>query len=152
MELAARFRDSPLGKRATHADRIEREFDFLMPIHDVVLRGQIDLWFEEGGELIVVDYKTDRDEISADRYALQLRLYSLALEKYAGRLPDRAVLFYVRSSKEVEVTIHRAALDGARAAVKAFRDAQELSKYPLAPGQACLRCEFYQNRCPVNVP
>jgi ATP-dependent exoDNAse (exonuclease V) beta subunit len=152
MKLAARFRNSPLGKRAARANRMEREFDFLLPIHDVVLRGQIDLWFEESGELILVDYKTDRDESGADRYVLQLRLYSLALEKYAGRLPDRAILFYVRSAKEVEVSIDRTALDAARAAVQAFRDAQESSKYPLAPSEACRRCEFYQNRCPVNVP
>ncbi|HLX42990.1 MAG TPA: UvrD-helicase domain-containing protein [Bryobacteraceae bacterium] len=152
MELAARFRNSPVGKRAARANRMEREFDFLLPIHDVVLRGQIDLWFEEGGELILVDYKTDRDESGADRYALQLGLYSLALEKYAGRLPDRAILFYVRSAKEVEVSIDRTALDAARAAVQAFRDAQESSQYPLAPSEACRRCEFYQNRCPVNLP
>ena len=30
-----------------------------LAIEDLVLRGQIDLWFEEGGELILVDYKTD---------------------------------------------------------------------------------------------
>ena len=86
MELAARFTASDLGRRAAIAARIEREFDFLFSIEDVVLRGQIDLWFEEAGELIVVDYKTDREERSAQQYALQLRLYALALEQYAGRL------------------------------------------------------------------
>jgi len=34
----------------------------LFYIEDVVLRGVIDLWFEEAGELILVDYKTDREE------------------------------------------------------------------------------------------
>jgi ATP-dependent helicase/nuclease subunit A len=151
LELAARFRESPLGQRAARADRMEREFDFLLPVEEVVLRGQIDLWFEEAGELIVVDYKTDRDEGSAERYALQLRLYALALERYAGRLPDRAVLFYVRSGREVRVKIDSEALNDARGAVKAFRDAQERVNYPLKPTEACRRCEYYRTRCPVDL-
>ncbi|HLW76933.1 MAG TPA: UvrD-helicase domain-containing protein, partial [Bryobacteraceae bacterium] len=59
VELAARFQASELGARAARAQRIEREFDFLFYFEDLVLRGQIDLWFEEAGELVVVDYKTD---------------------------------------------------------------------------------------------
>ena len=64
-ELASRFRSSDLGRRAETATRIEREFDFLFETDDVIVRGQIDLWFEEAGELVIVDYKTDRDEIGA---------------------------------------------------------------------------------------
>ena len=41
-------------KHAAAATTIEREFDFLMEVENVVLRGQIDLWFEEGGELVLV--------------------------------------------------------------------------------------------------
>ena len=63
-ELIERFAASELGRRAAHATRLEREFDFLLAVEDVVLRGQIDLWFEESGELVLVDYKTDRDESS----------------------------------------------------------------------------------------
>ena len=104
-ELAARFRSSDLGRRAEAATRIEREFDFLFETDDVIVRGQIDLWFEEGGELVIVDYKTDRDESGGDGYALQLRLYALALERYAGRRPDRAVLYYLRSNRIVEISL-----------------------------------------------
>jgi ATP-dependent exoDNAse (exonuclease V) beta subunit len=107
-ELATRFRSSEWGQRAARATRVEREFDFLLYIEDIVLRGQIDLWFEEAGELVVVDYKTDREEPSSEAYSLQLRLYALALEKYAGRLPDRAVLYYVRADKPVEVDLNAA--------------------------------------------
>ena len=98
------------------------------------------------------DEDRNRDERSADQYSLQLRLYALALQKYAGRLPDRAVLFYVRSAKEVEVNLDSVALDDARAAVRALRDAQESIEYPLRPGEQCRRCEFYQNRCPAQLP
>jgi len=150
-ELAARFTASPIGQRAARARRVEREFDFLLPIEDVVLRGQIDLWFEDAGELMVVDYKTDRDERSSDRHSLQLRLYALALEKYAGRLPDRAVLFYVRSGNEIEVKLDSNALDQARGVVRRLRDAQESREFPLNPGEPCRRCEFYRNRCPAEI-
>ncbi len=104
IELAAKFKASEWGQRAARASRVEREFDFLFEIDDVILRGQIDLWFEESGELVPVDYKTDR-ESSAEAYALQLRLYALALERQVGRLPDRAILFYVRSENAVEISL-----------------------------------------------
>src|SRR5262249_50548014 len=39
--LAGVFRQSPLGRRAAKANRIEREFDFLMAVDDLVIRGQI---------------------------------------------------------------------------------------------------------------
>jgi len=69
---------------------VEREFDFLMAVENLVVRGQVDLWFEEGGELVIVDYKTDdvKAAEAQDRardYALQLRLYAMAVEKVAGR-------------------------------------------------------------------
>ena len=59
-----------------------------------VLGGQIDLWFEENGETVLVDYKTDlvepgMEHLHALRYATQLRLYALALEhKKMGGYPQ----------------------------------------------------------------
>ncbi len=146
--LADAFTQSELGRRAARAQRIEREFDFLLYIEDVVLRGQIDLWFDDG-ELVLVDYKTDRDESNAGAYALQLQLYALALERYAGKIPQRAVLFYLRSGKAVDVDL--TSLDRARQAVRAFRDAQESSEYPLKPGDHCRRCAYFGNSCPAQI-
>ena len=57
---ADQFRRSPLGRRAAAAPTFEREFDFLMEVENLVLRGQIDLWFEDRGKTVLVDYKTDR--------------------------------------------------------------------------------------------
>ena len=149
-ELAERFRSSDLGRRAESAARIEREFDFLFEIDDVVLRGQIDLWFEEGGELVLVDYKTDRDESSAEGYALQLRLYAIALERYAGRRPDRAVLYYLRSNRMVEVRLGDEDLGAARNAVRQLRDAQEQLQFALKEGEQCGKCEFWKGVCPAG--
>jgi ATP-dependent helicase/nuclease subunit A len=150
-ELAARFQSSELGLRSARASRSEREFDFLMPIGGVVLRGQIDLWFEESGEIVVVDYKTDRGESSADEYALQLRLYALAIEHYTGRVPDRAVLYYLRSDRTVEVSLERKELEEAKSAVRAFSRAQESMEFPIRPGEQCRRCAFYGKQCPARL-
>jgi ATP-dependent exoDNAse (exonuclease V) beta subunit len=147
-ELADRFTASVWGQRALRAQRAEREFDFLFELDGVILSGQIDVWFEESGELVIVDYKTDRDATFADAYALQLRLYALALEPYAGRLPNRAVLFYVRLEETVEVDLSAAALDEARRSVAQLLAAQASGEFPLRPGEQCRKCAFFGGLCP----
>jgi len=150
-ELAARFQSSDLGRRADAATRIEREFDFLFETEDVIVRGQIDLWFSEGSEagreLVIVDYKTDRDESTSEVYALQLRLYALALERYAGRRPDRAVLYYLRSNREVEISLTHADLAAARSAVRELKQAQDQLRFPLKAGDQCRKCLFWGGVC-----
>jgi ATP-dependent exoDNAse (exonuclease V) beta subunit len=147
--LRERFEASPLGRRAARATKIEREFDFLCAIEDIVLRGQIDLWFEESGELILVDYKTGRDETRSSPYELQLRLYALALEQYAGRMPDSALLYYPRTDTTINVSLLEEDLQEAKKKVGKFREAQEGLKYPLIPGEQCQRCEFHHGLCPA---
>ena len=54
----------------------------------LVLEGYVDLLSESGGDLVVVDFKTDRDgdvKAAERRYALQLGAYALALEAGSGR-------------------------------------------------------------------
>ncbi len=125
VELAARFQSSDLGRRAAAAARREREFDIVMEIEGVVLRGQIDLWFEDG-ERVLVDYKTDRfdpreEPAGAAGYIVQAQLYAVALQGLDGRLPDRAVIVFLRSGAELEAPMDASALAGARAAVAAWR-------------------------------
>lgn len=146
--LAERFRTSTLGQHATRATRIEHEFDFLFELEDIILRGQIDLWFEENGELILVDYKTDRAEATSSGYALQLRLYALALERYIGRLPDRAVLHYLRTDRIIDISLSPADLQNARDTVTQFRQAQDDLVFPLRVGIQCERCPFRTGLCP----
>src|SRR6202022_1151195 len=43
LALVERFESSELGRRLGPAAGVEREFDFLLEIEDVVVRGQIDL-------------------------------------------------------------------------------------------------------------
>jgi hypothetical protein len=146
------FRRSALGLRAARASRVEREFDFLMAVEDLVVSGQVDLWFEEGGELVLVDYKTDAVSASeaaahAEEYALQLRLYAMAVERVAGRAPNRAWLHFLRPDVAVDVPLGPAP----SGTVRAFQQAQSRLEFPLSEGDRCQRCEFYRGLCPAGL-
>jgi len=155
MRLAEVFRHSPLGRRAARAPRVEREFDFLMAMEDLVVRGQVDLWFEEGGELTVVDYKTN--EVTAveahqrsQDYGLQLRLYSMAVERVAGRPPDRAWLHFLRPNTVIEVDLTPSLLESPEQMVRDYQEAQSRLEFPLNEGERCNRCPFYRGLCPAG--
>jgi ATP-dependent helicase/nuclease subunit A len=154
LRLAEVFRQSPLARRAAHATRAAREFDFLMAIEDLVIRGQVDLWFEEGGELVVVDYKTD-DLTAAEAhhrardYALQLRLYALAVERVAARAPNRAWLHFLRPNTLVEVDLTPTLIESPEQTVRDFKQAQSKLDFPLNEAAHCHRCPFYRDLCPV---
>jgi ATP-dependent exoDNAse (exonuclease V) beta subunit len=154
-KLVAAFQASELGRRAARATRIEREFDFLMALEDVVLRGQIDLWFEEAGELVLVDYKTDEVKIRetaarAQFYAPQLRLYALALERIAGRTPARAYVYFLRPDIAVPVSLERTLIDDPETLVRDFREAQSTVTFPLREGEHCARCPYFRGLCPAG--
>jgi ATP-dependent exoDNAse (exonuclease V) beta subunit len=154
VRLAGVFRQSPLGRRAAKASRVEREFDFLMSVEDLVVRGQVDLWFVEGGELVIVDYKTDAVTASeahqrAQDYALQLRLYAMAVERVAGRRVDRAWLHFLRPNVPVEVDLAPSLLESPEQIVRDFQEAQSKGEFPLNEGERCLRCPFYKDLCPA---
>jgi CRISPR/Cas system-associated exonuclease Cas4 (RecB family) len=155
LRLAGNFRQSPLGRRAERASRVEREFDFLMAVEDLVIRGQVDLWFEEGGELEIVDYKTDSVTAAeahrrARDHALQLRLYGLAVERFAGRAPDRAWLYFLRPNTVVEVDLAPSLLERPEQIVRDFEEAQSKLEFPLNEGERCHRCQFWRGLCPAG--
>ncbi len=154
-KLAGDFHASDLGRRAARASRIAREADFLMVIEDIVLRGQIDLWFEEGGELVLADYKTDevkaRDSAGrAGFYAPQLRLYAMALERIAGRFPDKAYIYFLRPGIAVPIALEPTLLDNPETLVRTFRDAQSSLSFPLHEGEHCRRCPYFRGLCPAG--
>jgi len=155
LRLADVFRQSALGRRALTATRGEREFDFFLAVGDLVIRGQVDLWFEEGGELVLVDYKTDdvtRAEAHgrASDYALQLRLYAIAVERVTGRPPTRACLHFLRPNTVVEVDLTPSLLDAPEQIVRDFQDAQATLNFPMNPGDRCRRCPFVRDLCPAT--
>jgi ATP-dependent exoDNAse (exonuclease V) beta subunit len=154
LRLAEVFHQSPMGRRVERASRVEREFDFLMAVEDLVIRGKVDLWFEESGELVIVDYKTDSVTATeahqrALDHALQLRLYALAIERFAGRPPDRAWLYFLRPNTVVEVDLTPSLLERPEQIVRDFEDAQSKLDFPLNEGERCHRCQFWRDLCPA---
>lgn len=103
-----KFFSSDLGKRLINAKRIEREMPFSMlfegkRVYDTLedgenlfLQGIIDTAFEEDGEWVLVDYKTDRVKSGEDlikRYKIQMDLYKEALQRLTG-MPVKAFYIY----------------------------------------------------------
>lgn len=152
--LAERFTDHDLGIRAQRAGRIDREMAFVFTVGDYLLRGTIDLLFEEGGERILVDYKTDNRpvselEVSAKQYAAQLQLYAAGLAK--ARTPaDRAVVFYLRHAAPIDIDASPAALEGATRLVEEFFAGQRAQSYPLREGERCRHCPHFKRACPAQ--
>ncbi len=154
-KLVDSFHASELGRRAARATRIAREFDFLLAVEDVVLRGQIDLWFEESGEVVLLDYKTDEIKAReatarAMRYTPQLRLYALALERMLGRSPAQACVYFLRPGAAVPVSLERSLIDSPEVLVRDFRDAQSSLHFPLHEGDHCARCPYVRGLCPAH--
>ena len=103
-----KFFSSDLGQRLINAKRIEREMPFSMlfegkRVYDTLedgenlfLQGIIDTAFEEDGEWVLVDYKTDRVKSGEDlikRYKIQMDLYKEALQRLTG-MPVKACYIY----------------------------------------------------------
>jgi CRISPR/Cas system-associated exonuclease Cas4 (RecB family) len=152
--LKLRFEQSPTGLRAARATRIGRETPILFDYEGLLIRGAIDLWFEEGGELVLVDYKTD-DYISDERlhaYSLQLRLYAIALSRALRRRVDRIVLAVLRAGREIRVGLspdHERTLSDA---ITSFRQAHRTGSFPLRPGKQCEWCPYVAGACPAPMP
>ncbi|HOA31859.1 MAG TPA: PD-(D/E)XK nuclease family protein, partial [Clostridia bacterium] len=115
-KLIARFILSPFAKRIMQADRVEREVPFTIikkwgellgkrdehADENVAVQGIIDCYFEEDGEIVVVDFKSDyipqknMMEVVVNRYKIQIDLYKEALEKITGRKVKESYIYLLR--------------------------------------------------------
>lgn len=108
-QLSEFFR-SELYTRMRRSDSVRREQKFLVKKFDAgldderlmeynndsMLQGIADCMFEEDGEIVLVDYKTDRvhdPETLISRYDLQIRLYGAALSRIFGKKVKEAYLY-----------------------------------------------------------
>ena len=154
-QLADVFFKSELGRRASSSPRVAREWAFIADIDGTIIRGTIDLWFEENGDLHVVDYKTD-EVTAADAptrardYAPQLALYAMALERATGRRPAMASLHFLRPGTVVEIPLDNHAIAAARALIAGLRNAQNDLRFDLNEGEHCRACQFYRSLCPAG--
>ena len=118
----ARFLESDVGLRLRAAEVVRREWPFNVMLRvsealtageagpyggeELLVQGTIDCCFVEKGEWVLLDYKTDRaDDADAlrDRYAAQLRVYALALERITGLRVKQRLLCLLGSGETLEV-------------------------------------------------
>ena len=75
------------------ANRMEESFP---ATEKVLIQGIIDAYFEEDGEIVLVDYKTDaiKEPLELiERYGIQVEYYREALEKLTGRRVKECILY-----------------------------------------------------------
>ena len=111
---------SDLGQRVLRAPKVYREVPFNLickaatifagldnSSEELLLQGVIDLYFREGEELVLIDYKTDRitpnnrDEL-IEKYRIQVELYKTALEKIQGQQVKESYLYLFDCDEAVE--------------------------------------------------
>lgn len=102
---------SPLGqrmKKAYEAGTLRREQQFVMGVEENgelrLIQGIIDAFFEEDGEYVLVDYKTDKqtDEVYfISGYRKQQKAYKDAIEKATGKHVKEAYLYSTALSREI---------------------------------------------------
>lgn len=115
------FFESPVGqriKKASDAGKLYREKPFVMGLtakealkdmdsdEIVIIQGIIDLYFEEDGEIVLLDYKTDHvnsEEELIDRYKTQLDLYEDAITKFSGKKVKEKVIYSFGLDREIHL-------------------------------------------------
>jgi ATP-dependent helicase/nuclease subunit A len=105
------FVKSPAASRMAAAavrGDLYREKPFVMKHEDVLVQGIIDVFWLEGDEIVLLDYKTDRVDSSEElvlRYKTQLELYADALSKIFSnsdkKMTAKEKLIYSFRLKEV---------------------------------------------------
>lgn len=108
------FFTSKLGERVLKSVHIEREFPFYDEIDGSKIdpnlkgifgiQGRVDLFFEENGEIVVVDYKTDYDiNAEKDAYARQVAIYAEILPRMFGKRVSQTYLFSFTNGESIEI-------------------------------------------------
>ena len=114
-----KFLLSPLCRRITASAEVEREFPIFTLVNPAdidsadqsdlsFLQGIADLYFEEQGEIVLVDYKTNTN-VTADylrhTYKGQLSIYKKALEEMTGLPVKECVLYSFSLGETIEVEV-----------------------------------------------
>lgn len=117
-EAISKFYSSDLGMRMRNSAHVFREqtFEIMIPASDVdesypqnenvILQGVIDCFFEENGEYVLVDYKSDYyDDPTkiAMKYTKQLSLYKDAIEKITKKSVKNKYLYLFFGGDVIEL-------------------------------------------------
>lgn len=113
--------NSPVMKRFFAAEKSYREYRFTVNVNsgiinenilksaineEIIMQGAVDCAFVENGEIVIVDYKTDKvKDINALklRYKKQLELYRLAMEQTTGLKVKQCIIYSLFLDDIIEV-------------------------------------------------
>jgi putative RecB family exonuclease len=144
-----------------HLDPVGVERWVSAPTQRIVAEGRVDRIDERGGELVVVDYKTGRHELTADdaRGSQALALYAFAAQRTLRRrcrrvelhhLPTGTVAGWEHTEQSLSRHVQRVeeAADDIASATEALETGGDPeSLFPPTPGRACSWCDF-RRHCP----
>ena len=115
------FFQSPLAQRmakAQHLQKLKKEKPFVLGIaadrvkpqfpheEQVLIQGIIDAFFEEGDDLILMDYKTDAVKTGEElvkRYHTQMEYYTEALERIVGKKVKERIIYSFALGEEIRM-------------------------------------------------
>ena len=116
------FFASPLSKRILASEKVfkEYEFTFGIPVRElypevpdgiagdekIIIEGVADCAFIENGELVIVDYKTDRVSVAEELrelYSGQLGIYRRCLEQVIGLPVKQTLIYSFRLGETIEI-------------------------------------------------
>ena len=107
----------------TKSNNVVREMKFMVALNELkfdnitnskfknadgMIKGIMDLIFEENDNLILVDYKSDRcynEDILIDKYLFQLNLYKQALEIITTKKVSQVYIYSIEMEKEILLNI-----------------------------------------------
>lgn len=111
-DIAKRIRRSPLLMREKKvtvgipAGELYSDLSDNVKNEIVVIQGYVDCAFEEDGELVIVDYKTDRGvtlEELRERYYSQLKMYERALSECTGKTVKGTLIYSLSNGAYIEI-------------------------------------------------
>ena len=111
------FLDSDIARRARSSPHVEREFRIFTTVNKTDLphpdnddlsfvQGVADMFFEEDGKIVLVDYKTNRSttpEKLIEEYKGQLEIYKKALAEMTGLEVGECLLFSFSLKRSISV-------------------------------------------------
>jgi ATP-dependent helicase/nuclease subunit A len=117
--MLAKFQSHELWAKLRAAKRIDRELAFETQAPGLVLRGQIDLLYQDEADAWhIVDYKSNRTGPEgvaphALQYELQMLVYAMAARGHVGAPPAEATLYFLRAGASLTFQITPDSLDQA---------------------------------------
>ena len=122
VNLIAGFVKSPLAMRMRAAAALYKEVPFVLALdaadlypnvqaRPILVHGIIDAYFIEGGQAVIVDYKSDYVGASVTaqqlraKYAVQLDVYRKAVERATGLSVKECVIYMLRAHRTKEIKI-----------------------------------------------